>query len=502
MKILNAARLNLILSPLVVLFSALSSLLVIRFLSPTLYADYATLMSFLSLFMLLAESGCNVGIARYLSEASKQNARYTLYIKLQLRRWFVVAVMAIILFIAAPNWAFGNNLTSFGWTNSTFILIAILAAFMLHTQLASSSMLNSFRHGKVLLISQAVMLLRAFTLVLLAIFIQQPKVLFLILIPIAFIEAIVMNNSATSEFSSENSKINTSFLNKAQIHGLVAVFDKITTALTNGPFLILILAGLYSRVELAYLAAATELLQKFLSVVALPISNLILPILNNSYKESHKYKLNLEIVGALSTLIFSFFVGGIAISLLKGIPLVLGDEYLGVVLLAAIWLVPLFFEALVRMVWGAALLTVGEYKWLNIYNFFYALFSVLIIFYGLDFFTMTSLMISLGILRVFMALILLYKANSRGYLNLSSFPVHIALVCSVGACVSVSGQMLFVGFPDYFVFSIGLFLYCIFVLAMFRFVPLIPKGAYEAIVQLLGKHSKYFLFAVPLFIKN
>lgn len=181
-----------IFTPFILITLALSSILSIRNLSPAIYEDYATLMSFLSFFVLFSKFGCNIGFARFLNETKNLNARHTFYTKLQIRRWVIAFIFALVLILISPYWAIKIKLLNSDWTPSTLFLIGLLGEFMLHTQLASSAKLNSCNHGYVSTNSQAEMFARALTLVILAISIKQPIIIQMVLIPIALAEAVFL----------------------------------------------------------------------------------------------------------------------------------------------------------------------------------------------------------------------------------------------------------------------------------------------------------------------
>ncbi|OGQ87753.1 MAG: hypothetical protein A2512_10575 [Deltaproteobacteria bacterium RIFOXYD12_FULL_56_24] len=500
--ILRAARANLLLTPTGTALAVIASILVVRWLGPETYADYATLLALLSWLLLLAESGCNVGLGRFLSEAEAVDARGSLYWKLQFRRWGLALILTLLLVWLGPHWAKASGLPSERWSSTSFALIGLLAAVMLHGQLASSAMLTSFRHGRLLLMGQSMTIVRALMLGLLAGIIREPLALVSALLALAVIEAVVLHYTATAAFRKERTRLPSGMANAAQAHGLVALFDKLTTALSGGPFLLLVLAGIHGRVELAILAVATDLLQKALSVIGLPISNLVLPMLNASRGDDARYRHQIARLGGLVTTLFAVAVGGIATAIPLGLPLLLGPSYSATVPVAMIWLLPLFFESGVRMIWGVVLLTLGQYRWLMVFNLIYGAISLMIIFFMRDMASLTTLLLSLGILRIFMSLILLGRSARLKMLPPASRPVGIILAAGV-ACVFALGvqALLATGYPM-LQLSIGVGVYAVVMLTFLRWLPLIPQPSYEALCQIAGKYRNLLVHIIPQSVKE
>ncbi len=127
-----------VLAPMGFLLAVASSVLIARWLGPHTFADYATLLAVLWLLTLLAESGCNVGLQRYLAEAGgRACARRRFYGALQLRRWCVVGIDRRGDG-ARPGLGGASAVAPALWGPVTFGLIAFLAGLTLHSQLAAS----------------------------------------------------------------------------------------------------------------------------------------------------------------------------------------------------------------------------------------------------------------------------------------------------------------------------------------------------------------------------
>lgn len=494
--VLRAARANLLLAPVGNVLAVISSILVARWLGPATYVDYATLMALVAWLLILAESGCNAGLGRYLGEAGVLNARGSLYLVLQYRRWAVSLILSLSLVWLGPVWATSAGLPEARWQPFIFVMAGLLAAVMLHGQLASSTMLTTFRHKRVLLTNQSMTIARALVLVLLAGTLREPVTLVAALLSLAIVEAWILHRGAVAQIGHERGRLPLDMANAAQKHGLVALFDKLTTALSAGPFLLLVLAGVHGRGELAMLAIATDLLQKALSVIGLPLSNIVMPMLNESRSDSERFRRQVARLGELMIVLFAFVAGGIMAVLPLGLPLLLGSSYTPAVPIAMIWLLPVFFESGVRMVWGAALIALDQYRWLMRFNLIYGAASLLVIFVARDM-DLLLLLSLLGVLRLFMSLALLGRAARVALLPHESRPVRVMLVAGVACVLSLGVQTLLDPVPSIFRLLAGIGAYVLAVLASLRWLPLIPTPSHDALCQLAGKHKALLMRIIP-----
>lgn len=493
---ISAARVNLLLTPIAAILAITTSILVARWLGPETYADYATLMALLTWLLILAESGCNSGLGRFLNAAALIKARSSLYRTLQTRRWVIAIGLTTSLIWLGPLWANVAGLSASRWQPASFILVGLLAAFMLHGQLASTAMLAAYRHGRVLLLSQSMMIARALILGVLASTIREPITLLEALLGVAMIEAILLHQTATAGFRRERDPLPKGMANSAQLHGLVAVFDKLTTALSGAPFLLLALAGVHGRGDLAMLAVAADLLQRVLAVVGMPISNLVLPMLNESRSNPTRYRSQVQRLGGLMTVLFSVAAAGVAAIVPFGLPLLLGQTYAPAVPVALIWLLPLFFEAGVRMVWGAAIFTLDRHRWLMGFNLISAAAYMLVIFAAREI-NLTSLIILLGVLRIVMSLIFLARAASLNLLPSDSRPLGVVLAAAAACVFSLGVQVTLDQTATGFQLLAGIAAYGLAILAMLRWLPLIPNPSYEALCQIAGKHRAFLTYVLP-----
>lgn len=493
---LRAARANLLLAPIGTVLAVITSILIARWLGPEIYADYATLLALVAWLLLLAESGCNAGLGRFLGEAGALNARGSLYLSLQYRRWAIALILTFSLIWLGPVWAESVGLPEARWQPASFVMVGLLATVMLHGQLASTTLLTTFSHGRVLLTNQLMTITRALILAMLAGVLREPAALVTALLVLAVMEAWILHRAALGQIGHERNRLPPRMANVAQKHGLVVLFDKLTTALSAGSFLLLALAGVHGRGELAMLAIATDLLQKALSVIGLPLSNIVMPMLNESRSDVERFRRQVARLGGLMIVLFAFAAGGIMTVLPLGLPLLLGGSYKPAVPIAMIWLLPVFFESGVRMIWGAALIVLDQHGWLMRFNLVYGAVSLLVILVARDT-DLIVLLVLLGVLRFFMSLALLGRAAQLALLPPESRPMRVVMVACAACVLSLGVQTLFEPESSIFQLLVGIGIYVLAVLASLRWVPLIPDPSYEALSQIAGKHKGLLMRIIP-----
>lgn len=465
-------------------------MVVARVLGAESYADYATLLALLAFFLILSEGGCNIGLSRYTRDAEYLNARLSLYWTLQYRRWLYTFGITVIAFFIGPIWANSAGLYPAHWQSASFVVVGLLAGVMLHGQLASSALAAAFHHRRILWLAQLMTIFRATLLVLLSVVLNEPVMLVGVLLIAAVIESLLLHRAATINFIYETSPLPIGFVNTAQLHGLAALLDKLTTWLAGGPFLLLILAGIYSRNDLALFAIATDLLQKVLSVAGLPISGLVLPMLHDSRGDQVRFRIQLERLGGLVICWFSIIVGLIASIMPAGIPLVFGSEYAEAVNLAMVWLVPLFVESATRMVWGGAFLTTHQYRWLMIYNLLFVMLTFSLFFFAMNV-ELIELLIYLGCVKLIMSLAVIIQAVRTGLAPNFSHTIPIIFVSVICFVISVIAQAFVEEFSDLMKLLVGSAVYSLFMLICLKFIPLVPEPLHLILYSLAGKHVKF-----------
>jgi O-antigen/teichoic acid export membrane protein len=494
--LVSAARANLVLGPTGFVLAVAASVLVARWLGPHTFADYATLLATLWWLTLLAESGCNVGLQRYLAEAATAHARLRLYYVLQLRRWCVVLALTVAVMALGPVWATWAELPAALWGSVTFGLIGVLSGVTLHAQLATSSLLATFNHAPVMTIANGMTVLRAAALCGICVYFREPVALVIALLTVAVAEAILLHLYAVRIFGVERSELPSGMASAAQRHGFVSIVDKCSTALTGSQLLLLALAGYQGRVELAMFAVATDSVQRALAVIYLPISNLVFPMLNDSRNDSIRFIRQIERLGGVVILVTVFAVALLAVVIPAGLPLLFGNAYTGAVPIALLWALPLFVEAAARMIWGASLLTLDHHGWLMKFNALFGLLSAGVVFAVVRA-DIITIVVVIGVLRLVMVGTLLTKAASLGLLPASAFPLRIVAVAAAALTLSWGVQMGLSDMLPIWRLSLGLAAFIAFTGALLHTMPLIPERSYEVFLQLAGRHGPLLARVIP-----
>lgn len=490
-KVLAAARGNSILAPLTALVSLISTIVVARGLEPNTYAEYAVLMAIVTWWLLLCELGCNVGVARYLQQAGELKGTFTLYQTLQRRRSAFVIVSTLIAGLIGPSnfHITHGNVTSWPWY--VYLLLGGLTGVTLHSQLSSSVLTGLFEQKKVQVITQVFIAFRACSLVAISFFFKSPELLILALLTVAIAESATLHNKVKTLISNQNEPIPKSIANSAQVHGGVSLIDKISTALTGAPFILIIFAGIYSKNELAVFAISTDLLLKALSIVGLPIAGLVLPILNKHVADTENFKNQLDRLSGLTFTWFTICIGLVFVCLPNGLSMTLGDKYAGSAYVCSLWIIPLFFESAVRMICGNALLTVKKYYWLNAYNIISGFIILIVLLYSKQI-SFSSLIIELGCLRVLLALPVIYKARTLGLFSFNTLPLKLFISVALSAAIGVWLQTLL---PDHMRLTsllVGGLSFTLLMLFLIKAFPILPKSVFDTLITISGKYHQIF----------
>jgi O-antigen/teichoic acid export membrane protein len=494
--LVSAARANLVLAPMGFLLAVASSVLIARWLGPHTFADYATLLAVLWLLTLLAESGCNVGLQRYLAEAAGACARRRFYGALQLRRWCVVSALTAAAMVLGPVWAVRAQLPAALWGPVTFGLIGVLAGLTLHSQLAASGLLATFHHAWAMTVANSMSVFRAAALGAVCIYVTEPTALVVALLAVALTEASLLHWFVVQVFGQEQSPLPPGLANAAQRHGLVAIVDKCSTALTGSQFLLLVMAGYQERVELAVFAVAADSMQRALGIIYLPISNLVLPMLNDSRRDPARFIRQVERLGEVVIMVTAFAVAVLAAAIPAGLPLLFGDAYAGAVPIALLWVFPLFAEAATRMILGASLLTLDHHSWLMKFNLAFGLLSavLVVVIARAD---ITTIVAAVGVLRLAMVGVLIAKGAKLGLLPAPVFPLRITSAAAAALLLSWGAQLALSEALPIWRLLLGLGVFAIFTGALLQLIPLIPERSYSVFLQLAGRHRSLLARVIP-----
>lgn len=362
-----SARWNLALGVLNLFVSLLASIAVARALPTSAFADYATMMAIIAWTLLVTEAGGNVGFSRFLKAAEQQRARGTLY-RAVLRRRYSVGVLVVGAFLlAGPLWAGAAGLSQSSWDRSVFLLLALVVVADLQGQLGHYALISSFRHRDALLIAQGSSLLKAVLLIGAAWTMPSLAALAGAVLAGALVAVLGYHSAAKALLAAERAPLPPGMLAATYRHGLVTMFDKVTTAVGGGPFLLIVLAGTYGRPELALLGIASEFMQRALGVANLPVANMMLPYLHR-WQDSENVAVSVRRAGSMGLLVLAPGLGAAMTLAPEGLPLLFGDRYA-----AAAWLVlcaalPTFAEAWCRMILGFTLIAGRQYKAVTLLN--------------------------------------------------------------------------------------------------------------------------------------
>jgi O-antigen/teichoic acid export membrane protein len=494
--LVSAARANLVLGPIGLVLAVATSVLIARWLGPHTFADYATLLAVLWWLTLLGEAGCNVGLQRYLAEAGIAHARLRFYWVLQLRRWCVVSALTVAVMVLGPVWAARAQLPAALWGPVTFGLIGVLAGIILHAQLAASGLLATFKHARAMTVANSMSVLRAAALGAVCIYFSEPTALVVALLAVALTEAALLHWSIVQVFGQERSPLPPGMANAAQRHGLVAIVDKCSTALTGSQLLLLLLAGYQERVELAVFAVAADTMQRALGIIYLPISNLVFPMLNDSRRDPVRFIRQVERLGGVVILVTAFALAVLAAAIPAGLPLLFGDAYTGAGPIALLWAFPLFVEAAARMIWGASLLTLDYHSWLMKFNVVFGLLSAVVVF-AIVHADITTIVVAVGLLRLVMVGVLLAKGAKLGLLPAPVFPLRITSAAAAALALSWGVQIALSDALPIWRLLLGLGVFATFTGALLHLIPLIPERSYEVFLQLAGRYGSLLSRMIP-----
>jgi O-antigen/teichoic acid export membrane protein len=487
--LLGAARANVLLGPIGLGVAIVTVVVLARWLGPELYGEYAAILAMLSWVLLFSESGCNAGMQRYYLTAQEAGARYSLYRTLQLRRWIVVGLVTLLALAIGPVWAKWARLPAERWSPALIVLICVVGGLMLHAQLATSALLAGFGHRRTIIVSTGMTIVRACLLGIVCVFSRNPVALVGALAVASGLEAAILHALAARRFGLELAPLPSHLANVAQQHGLVGLVDKLGTQASGPAFIILVFSGPHGPAEIAMVAIATDLLQRALGVINLPLSNLFVPMMNEARDDEAMLVRQIDRFGGITIIVNMLAVGAIMAALPAGIPILFGEVYRPAVLIAFVWIGPLFLEAVARMVWGAALLQSREYKWLLFYNLFCGAVAAVTIVMISNADILVAVAI-IGVLRtVFVAVLFLKSVNRRLVIADELVPWRLVTVAAVAVSLSLILQSLAADWSNIWRLFGGLAVYSALVLIALQWMSLIPDPSYKALLRLAGRYD-------------
>lgn len=475
-----AARANLVLGMTNALLSALAAIVVIRLLPPSAYADYATMMAIVSWLLLISEAGGNVGFSRYLKDAAELRVRGTLYLALSRRRWLLSPLLMALLVFVGPVWVAWTGMPSGNWTPTVYILIALIVVANLHGQLGYYGLISTFDHRKALLISQGISLFKAVGIMLSAWYAPVPWGLAVSILLATIVGAGLYHQQVMRLFACERRELPQGMVGAASRHGFVTVLDKLTPAIGSAPFLLLVLAGVYQRPELAFLAVASELLQRSLSLASLPMANMVMPYLHH-WQGTENFPAALRRAGKISLLVMLPFAGATLVFAPNGMPLLFGDRYSASAELVLWATLPMFVEAWSRMILGFGLLVTGQYRLILVINGLQGGLAVSILAFTYD---QGLLMVVIGQASVQLAIsvTMMIVTWRRGLIDHGVLPRRLLFATAMASVLGLGVQ------GDWLVSVMGnasallaLLAYAALMVAGLRYLVQIDHGTFEAL---------------------
>ncbi len=359
-KILSALHANwwINLAGVVVAFG--TSIVLVRSMPSTLFAEYGAVLAMIGLATLVFEAGANSGLTRYLTEASQLGARGTFYRRMQARRWLAGLACAVALIAFGPMYARSTELASMSGQPWLFVIIGINVAFILTRLLAHYGLLALFETKTALLRQQFFMALRSLTLAALALAGCTLVHLLLALLIIAVVEAVIVHRNLWRIIGAERAPLPPGFVNRAQRFGLATVFDKACAMLGSGTVLLLFLAPQQPAFVIALLALSVDLVGKAIGLTVMPMGNLVAPYLSHTGDGPEEQALAVARVVKLSSLLYSFCIGAAILLLPHFVPAFYGATYASAAKLTLLLLLPAAFENWIRGCCSPALLRNGR----------------------------------------------------------------------------------------------------------------------------------------------
>lgn len=421
--IVAAARINLLFSAGNIVIAALSSILVVRLLATDAYANYVTILAWITWGTLVGEAGIGLGFARFQKEAEALRARNTFYRKVLKYRLLFAVPLGLVIATIGPFWAHHRDLAETDWSLFVFVTIGAIVAVSLVGQLGYYALISSFRHGFALLVSQFSSLAKAFALVIVASVIPSPPIMALALLAISAISALLYSLKAIRLFENESSPIPNSIVVAAHRHGAITLLDKVTTAIGGGPFLLIVLAGVSSRAEIALLGLAVDFTQKVLAVTNIPMGNMVMPYLHH-WEGTAGFNAAVKRVAILGLLVFLPIMGAVILFVPLGTPLLFGQRYADAAVVVLALAIPMFVESWTRMIVGFSLLAMRDYKFMTALNIAQVGLSLLVLWLTahLDIFL---IVVFQGLLQIAICVALLTRAWQLTILDWAAAPLRL-----------------------------------------------------------------------------
>jgi len=358
-KIISALHANWWINLAGLLLSFVTSIVLVRSMPAGLYAEYGAVIAMIGVATLVFEAGANSGLTRYLADASRQAARGTFYRRMQLRRWMAGLACALVLLALGPIYARSTPFAHMAAQPWLFVLIGATVVMSLTKLLGHYGLLALFETRTALMRQQLFMLLRSAALATIALAGGTLSLLVVALLVIACIEALIVHRALWRIIGTERAPVPPGFVNRAQVFGLLTVFDKACAMLGSGTVILLLLAPRQPAIVIALLALAIDLVGKVIGLTVMPMGNLVAPYLSHTSDAAEAQATAVGRVVKLSSLLYSFSIGAGVLLLPWFVPAVYGTTYEGAGRLALLLLLPAAFENWIRGCCSPALLRNG-----------------------------------------------------------------------------------------------------------------------------------------------
>lgn len=367
-RIVSAVRSNWLLNAAGLLLSFAASVVLVRTMSPSLYAEFGAVLAIIGVTTLVFEAGANSGLTRYFAEAARQQARGTFYRLMQRRRWFAAVLCAIALFAFGPLYASHTQFARLDAQPWLFAAIAAIVTATLLRLLAHYGLIALFETRTALLLQQGFHLTRSAALAGIALAGGGLVHLIAGLFALASLEAMVVHHKLARLIGTERAPVPDGFINRAQGFGLLTIFDKACAMLGSGTVILLVLSPTHPASSIALLVLAVDLVSKIVSVTVMPMGNLVAPYLSHTSDAPDAQGLAIARVVKFSSLLYCFSIGAALLVLPWFVPAVFGGGYRAAAGLAALLVIPTAFENWIRGSCSPALLRNGHYRDLAIVN--------------------------------------------------------------------------------------------------------------------------------------
>lgn len=434
---------NIVFFPIIQFVSFATSVLIVRSLAIEEYATYALFLSLSLSLLMYTDFGMTSSLPKFLSEIEHHLGKQGVirFVKRIISvKILLIVITIIVLNVTLDFWGKIFRIEQHG------ALILRSIGFILVFKMFSSvgvSILNSFFEQKRsnLLKLTSLLLYSFFVLlfiilgygirgviygILIAELIQCGLTLFLSCKLLTTLKAPVAESSQSHRFGRR-------FIR----HALFQYFVKWGHYCVSPAFSLVILTMLMDKPEVALFALATEFTYKFIGLLSNPLNNIQVPLFANIYAQSDVKQLQ-QAATALSKMVLLLFIpAGVGLFVLSAnlIELLYPASYVGTSILVKVLIVFLFLETILVNPMDPLLRTNEKYKSV-ILSKSVSFLNIPLLLLLIKLFGTFGAVISLGFVRLFSGILLLYFAFKFFHLNFPArffFKVTLSsIICGVG----------------------------------------------------------------------